>query len=497
MSESFPTIIKALLNPECYPEPVDHVEVIETHISWLLLAGKFAYKIKKPITLPFLDYGSLSKRKSCCEAELRLNSRYAPDIYIEIVAITGTPDHLEFNGHGAPIEFAVKMLRFSEAERLDHVCSRGQLELPQISDLANAIVTFHNHAAITTINSHFGSPDAVIAPARENFEELYSGLNDKELQSKLNALLTWTNSEHNRLMPNFLARKASGHVRECHGDLHLGNIVLIDGHARLFDCIEFNENLRWIDVASDIAFTYMDLLDHHQSGLAGWLINEWLSMSGDYEAMPMLRFYAVYRAMVRAKVAAIRASQNHSDLNEVRRYIALAEQISSPQKLRLTITHGLAGCGKTTASTHLILDDENGSTIRLRSDVERKRLFGLAATAKSNSTLDSGIYNQEAHQRTYHHLHQLAELLLTNGWSVVVDAAFLKRSERDAFRDLAAKTGAEFCISAPKSSIDELRERITNRLKNEQDASEATLEVLEKQISAIEPLDEDERRCIR
>lgn len=503
MHESFPTIIKALLNPECYPDPVERVEVIETHISWLLLAGEFVYKIKKPITLPFLDYGTLSKRQSCCEAELRLNSRYAPDIYLEVVTITGTPDHPQFGGDDTPIEFAVKMSRFNEAGRLDHVCNRGELEPSQISALADAIVTFHHSAAMAPINSRFGSPEAAIAPALENFKELHSLVFDNECQTKLDALLSWTLTEYNRLIPNFTARKVAGQIRECHGDLHLGNIVFIDGRVRLFDCIEFNEGLRWIDVVSDIAFTYVDLLDHSQPGLAGWLINEWLSISGDYDAMPMLRFYAVYRALVRAKVAAIRTNQNHgdlnqkhSDLNEIRGYIALAEQIASPQKLRLIITHGLAGCGKTTASTALLLNDENGGTIRLRSDVERKRLFGLTATAKSNSTLDGGIYNQEAHRLTYRRLYDLAESLLAAGWSVIVDAAFLKRSERDTFRDLAAKTGAKFCILAPQLSPDELRKRIIDRLKKAQDASEATLEVLEKQISAIEPLDEYEHSCL-
>ncbi len=491
--ESFPTIINALLKPECYPHSVERVEVIETHISWLLLAGEFVYKIKKPMTLPFLDYGTLSKRQSCCEAELCLNSRFAPDIYLEVVAITGTPNHPQLGGDSTPIEFAVKMRRFSEAGRLDHVCNRSELEPSQISDLADAIITFHHSAAIAPMHSRFGSPDAVIAPALENFKELQLLISDKECQRKLDALLSWTHTEHKRLIPNFSARKVAGHVRECHGDLHLGNIVLIDGHIRLFDCIEFNENLRWIDVASDMAFTYIDLLDHHRPHLAGWLMNEWLSINGDYDAMPVLRFYAVYRALVRAKVAAIRVNQNHSNLHDVREYIALAEQIASPKKLRLIITHGLAGCGKTTASTSLLLNDKSGNTIRLRSDVERKRLFGLSATAKSHSTFENGIYTQEAHLLTYRCLYDLAESLLAAGWSVIVDAAFLKHPERNAFRDLATKTGAEFCILAPQSSPDELRKRITARLKKGQDASEATLEVLEKQISEVEPLDEDER----
>ncbi|TSA50072.1 MAG: hypothetical protein D4R48_02225 [Nitrosomonadales bacterium] len=496
MHQPLPPLIKALLEPGRYPDPAQGVELIETHASWLLLAGEFAYKIKKPITLPFLDYGTLEQRRACCETELRLNRRFAPDLYLDVVAITGTPENPRFGGDGAPIEFAVKMRRFAEAGRLDRVCARGELEPAHVSALADAVVAFHRDAAIAPVEARFGSPSEVLAPALENFEELHSLLSDAECRSKLDTLLAWTHAEFNRLAPHFAARKAAGQVRECHGDLHLGNLVLIDGRVTLFDCIEFNEDFRWIDVASEIAFTYVDLLDHRQPGLAGWLLNEWLSRSGDYDAMPVLRFYAAYRALVRAKVAAIRAGQNQGDISETREYIALAEWLATPPKPRLIITHGLAGCGKTTASTRLLQSDANAATLRLRSDVERKRLFGLAAADKSHSPLDGGIYGQEAHLLTYRRLQDLAQGLLKAGWSVIVDAAFLKRAERATFRALATQTGVEFRILAPQSSPAQLRARIAARLGKGRDASEATLEVLERQMALIEPLDADERNCL-
>jgi predicted kinase len=273
-------------------------------------------------------------------------------------------------------------------------------------------------------------------------------------------------------------------------------MVLIGGRVVLFDCIEFNEDFRWIDVVSEIAFTYIDLFDHHQPELADWFLNEWLSRSGDYDAMSVFRFYAVYRALVLAKVAAIRAGQDLGNISETREYIKLAERLTLPPKPRLIITHGLAGCGKTTASTRLLLDDANAVTLRLRSDVERKRLFGLAAAVKSNSPLDGGIYGLEAHLLTYRRLQDLAQALLDAGWSVIVDAAFLKHAERAAFRALATQAGAEFRILAPQSSPAQLRARITTRLENEHDASEATLEVLEQQMLWIEPLDTDESNCL-
>ena len=502
MPHSLPPLIEALCEPTRYPDPAPRVEWIETHASWLLLAGDFAYKIKKPITLPFLDYGTLEKRRECCTEELRLNRRFAPALYLEVVALHGTLENPRFDGAGDPIEFAVKMRRFDEAGRLDHVCARGELTPEHLSALADAVVNFHRNAASASADTRFGSPALVLNTALKNFTELLSPelqiFFDTTYPARLDALHAWTRREGERLTPYFLARQAAGRIRECHGDLHLGNLVLINGQLTLFDCIEFNEDFRWIDVASDIAFTYVDLLDHRQPGLAGGLLNEWLNRSGDYEALPVFRFYAVYRALVRAKVAAIRGRQNKgpNDFSEVLDYVTLAERLVAPPKPRLIITHGLSGCGKTRASTRLLLGDSYAATLRLRSDVERKRLFGLAATASSGSPTAGGIYGQDANQRTYQRLHDLARQTLADRWSMVVDAAFLKRAERDAFRALASEMGADFFILAPQATPAQLRERIQARLAKGRDASEATLDVLEKQRIWIETLDADEANLL-
>lgn len=494
MPPPLPALIQALLEPGRYPEPAPRVDLVETHISWVLLAGEFAYKIKKPVTLPFLDFGTLEQRRTFCELELRLNRRFAPALYLDVIAISGSPENPRLGGDGAPIEFAVKMRRFDEAARLDRVCARGALTPEHLSELAQTIVTFHGDAAIAPVQSRFGAPAEILAPVLDNFEGLQALLPGSPWQSRLEALATWSRTEFQRLQPQFMARKAAGRVRECHGDLHLGNLALLDGQVTLFDCIEFNEAFRWIDVASEITFTYVDLLDHRQPGLACWFLNEWLSRGGDHDAVPLLRFYAAYRAMVRAKVAAIRAGQDQGDTREAQGYLALAEQIIAPPRPRLIITHGLSGCGKTVASTRLLLNDPSATTLRLRSDVERKRLVGLAPQAKSGSPVDAGIYRQDARQRTYRHLHDLARQQLAAGWSTIVDAAFLRREERAAFQALAAEAGVAFFILAPQASPAQLRERIVARLKQGSDASEATLDVLDKQMAWIEPLDADESR---
>ena len=493
MDAHLPPLIAALLDPWRYPAAVERVELVQTHISWVLLAGDFAYKIKKPVRLPFLDFSTLAQRQHCCEDELRLNRRFAPDIYLGVVGIYNTPDDPQWAGQGPPIEYAVKMRRFDEAGRLDRVCARGELQPKHVSDLADTLVAFHQQAAVAPLVSRFGSANEVIAPALDNFVDLLRLLPQPDLQTRLRALQAWTEVQFTELAPLMEARKRAGRVRECHGDLHLANMVLIDQRVRLFDCIEFNDDLRWIDVASDIAFAYVDLLAHQQPGLANWLVDEVLSRSGDYEAALVLRFYAVYRALVRAKVAAIRSLQAPDDGHEALTYVALAERLVAPVPKRLVITHGLSGCGKTVASTARLQSDPQASTLRLRSDVERKRLFGLAPTERSHSATDSGIYQSTASAQTYARLRTLAAMLLRAGGTVIVDAAFLKRADRDSFRALAKEAGAVFEILAPQATPAQLRERILARQTAGRDASEATLEVLAQQERTVEPLQSDER----
>lgn len=449
-------------------------ELIETHISWLLLAGEFAWKLKKPITLPFLDYGTPALRRRCCEEELRLNRRFAPALYLGLEAV------------GDSGEWAVKMRRFPEAQRLDHVCARGGLSLAQLSGLARGLQAFHAGAAVAGPDTPFGAPDEVLAQALDNFTTLAPLL--PAAAPRLAELAAWTRAEFARISPQLAARKAGGRVRECHGDLHLGNLVLLDGQVTPFDCIEFSAPLRWIDVASEIAFTYVDLLDRGHPDLAGWLLNEWLAESGDFGAVPVLRFYAAYRAMVRAKVAALGGDAARAD-----DYLGLAETLAAPPPPRLTITFGLSGSGKTTRSSALLRADPRAATLRLRSDVERKRLFRLHALADSRSTADAGIYTADATRRTYAHLADTAASLLAAGWSVIIDAAFLRRDERHAFQALAAAHGARFAILACTAPLDELRHRLQTRRG---DASEATVAILEKQLDWVEALDDSEKALV-
>ncbi len=481
-------LIRALL-ARCYDHPVGDVRLIETHISWVLLAGDYAYKIKKPVDLGFLDFSTLELRLHACEEEVRLNRRLAPDYYLGVVAITGSPDEPSFDGEGSAFEYAVKMRRFPPEDTLDHLAQRGELDAAKIDRLAARIARFHLHeCAVASADSSWGEPEAIARPVAENFELLEARLPDSE---PLKRLREWSEAEHRRLSPLMSERKRAGFVRECHGDLHLGNLAWVDGELLIFDCIEFSPALRWIDAISEVAFCFMDLLHRGQDELAMRFLNAWLESTGDYEGMALLRYYAVYRAMVRAKVAALRAGQAGGEAEhvEVDSCLRLAERLMQAGQSQLWITHGLSGSGKTTISQSLL---QRQGMIRLRSDVERKRLAGLDALARSGGGVGEGLYAAQAGERTYRHLAHLAEKLLDAGWPVIIDAAFLERRQRDPFRDLARRRGAEFLILHVHAEPELLRERISHRAAQGTDASDADLRVLQHQLETVQPPAADE-----
>ncbi|MDP1593287.1 MAG: AAA family ATPase [Gallionella sp.] len=526
MADALPPLIRTLLAaPACYDHAVEKLELIETHISWVLLTGSYAYKIKKPVNPGFLDFSTLALRYQDCTEELRLNRRLAADIYLDVVAITGTTDAPRINGSGEILEYAVKMRQFPAEATLDRLAARGELGNRQIDALAARLAHFHLFECERAANdSPWGEPDAVARPVAENFQILAARLDAPAEIQRLEVLQGWCNAEYARLVPLMSARKQLGFVRECHGDLHLANLAWVDGRLVIFDCLEFSPALRWIDVISEVAFCYMDLLQkNYQSplhievegddcplsrlrervevraggyaGLAFRFLNAWLEATGDYQGVALLRYYAVYRALVRAKVAALRAEQgclaSRAEMNDC---LQLAEQLAFSSShfplstpLSLIITHGLSGSGKTTHSQHML---EKHGMIRLRSDVERKRLAGLDARARGGEA--SGLYSTSFGLRTYQYLAERAEDLLASGWSVVVDAAFLQRRERDRFRDLARRTGADFRILDMPADPAVLRERVRQRQAEGNDASDADLRVLEQQLLTAQPLGEDE-----
>lgn len=487
--------IHNLLTPAGYDHPVRAVRVIETHISWVLLTGDYAYKIKKPLDLGFLDFSTLDKRLAACREEIRLNRRLAPDIYLGVVPITGTPQAPRLNGEGEAFEYAVKMRQFPAEATLDKLDAEGGMTARQVDSIAAALARFHLEGCDKAgTDSPHGTPEAVWKPVAQNFAQIAPLLETAADRDLLDTLSRWSENAHAKLAPLMAARKQNGFVRECHGDLHLGNLAWVDDRLLVFDCIEFNPELRWIDIQSEIAFFYMDLLQRGHDEWAWLFLNLWLEASGDYAGLALLRYYAVYRAMVRAKVAAIRmaqlaGSEREMALAEVRALLQLAMRLTDSMKPSLAITHGLSGSGKSTVTRQLM---QNPGAIRLRSDVERKRMAGLAALAKSDSGLGEKLYAADATRQTYARLAELAGVLLDAAWPVIADATFLMRWQRDLLREVAKARQVEFRILDFPVPLATLEQRIVQRARAGIDASEAGLAVLRHQLDTQEPLGGDE-----
>ena len=285
-----------------YPDSVSRIEMLETHISWVFLAGEFAYKVKKPVDLGFVDFTTLERRRLFCEEELRLNRRLAPQLYLDVLPITGSTESPLIGGSGEAIEYCVQMLRFDQKDLLSRLVTTKELQPRHIDALARRVAEFHAEIPTAKAGAWFGTPEAVAAPIRANFSHL-DGTENAAVKDQVERLRAWCERELSDRENDLLARKHNGFIRECHGDMHLGNMVLLWGTVTIFDCIEFNADLRWIDVASEIAFCTMDLEDRGRVDLARRFLNAYLEWSGDYAGMTVFRLYVeIGRASCRERV---------------------------------------------------------------------------------------------------------------------------------------------------------------------------------------------------
>lgn len=490
-------LVHQLLQQEIERHGREQVQLLETHISWLLMSADTVYKLKKSLDLGFLNYSTLERRHHFCKEELRLNLRTAPELYRDVIAITGSMESPVIGGSGPALEYAVRMHRFPQHQLLDNLLHLDQLPPAVIDILAQTVATFHAQATHAPTDSSLGTAAVVHQPVQENFSQTLPRLSDPQHKLRLERLAQWADGQYQRLRHLMAERRVGGFVRECHGDLHLGNIVLLNGKPILFDGIEFSEPLHWVDVISDIAFLVMDLQARNRFDYACRFLNGYLEHTGDYAGLALLRYYLSYRAMVRAKVAAIRASQIEGDevarnqhMAEFEAYLHQAEGYTQPLPAFIAITYGPSGVGKSFYSRQLL---ERLSVIRIRSDVERKRLFGLTPLAASGSAVGGGIYTAEASSRTYERLLELAGQICAGGLPVLVDATFLEHQHREEFRNLAEQLDVPFMILEFRAPVSELRRRITHRNVRARDASEADVNVLERQLSLMEPLSADER----
>lgn len=489
-------IIAGLSDPSAYPHDTKGVEVVETHISLLFLTGTYAYKVKKSLDLGFLDFSSLRNREYYCREELRLNRRLCPELYLDVVPVTEKNGRIRMAGEGRTIDHAVKMIQFDRDMELDHLLSPNRLNDGQIDQIASVVAAFHLSLAPVVGAVPFGRPDVILKPVLDNFAAVGRIHTDKEAAAVLETLKSWTDTEYRRLLPLFSLRKASGRIRQCHGDMHTGNMVLWNGRVMIFDCIEFNPFFTHIDVLNDIAFLVMDL-EHRGHREHAWrFLNDYLSLTGDYDGLPLLRFYKSYRAMVRAKITAIRLLQEsdledkQATLAEHRSFIDLTRTYSAGAPGGLVITCGVSGSGKTTFARRLA---QRLPAIHIRSDIERKRFFGIGRLERSGGERKRALYASETTRRTYAKLRAIASGCLDENYPVIVDATFLREDERKRFVDLAGRKGVPVVILHCRAPDAVLERRVRDRHREGVDASEADHAVLALQQKGRHPLSAAER----
>ena len=476
----------ALLRGAAFPHPVGALRLIETALSWIVLTGDYAYKVKKPLHNDFVDASTLERRHFLCQEELRLNQRYSQGLYLDVVHIGIGPEGPKLAGGDRPIEYAIRMRQFDVSHELAHALGQQRVSIQEMENFGRDLAGLHLHASASVPNATFGTASIIEQQILANFAPLYQALrNDVQGTKSLAELECWIRSRL-RVLRSLLSLRVSGNcIRECHGDLHAGNILHWDGQWRPFDCLEFDPALRWIDVISDVAFIFMDLGARDRPDLAYALLNAYLDESGDYEGVQLLPLYAVYRALVRAKVASL-----VSQPSQLQRYLATAIALARQHSAALILMHGVSASGKSWLSGELA---RALPAVRIRSDRERQRYAANPAGSVSGGMLDSGRYVPQRVLSTYHRLRFCAECALAAGYLAVVDATFLQRARRREFEVLADRQGCVLLIVACEAPLSVLRQRLHDRRVHGRDLSEATADVLAAQWRNRQAFDEREQ----
>jgi uncharacterized protein len=473
-------LLAFLSDGRSYGLPGAEVERITTHAAHVFLVGDRAYKMKRAVRYSFLDFTALDRRRRALEAELALNRRTAPMLYRRLVPVTRAGgDRLALACSGEPVEWLLEMARFDQEVLLDRVAARGELTPAIVDDLAEEIAAFHAKAAVrTAYGGHPGMREVI-----EGNAEDFAALPEAIFEAERTALLTVRcRDELARRRDLLEQRRRSGQVRHCHGDLHLGNIVLLDGRPVLFDCLEFDEALASIDTLYDLAFLLMDLLHQELGALAQRLLNGYLDATWDDGGVALLPLFLACRAAIRAKVLGLGVARSTDDpaageVAAARDYLERALAYLDPAPARLVALSGVSGTGKSTLARRLApgLGPAPGAAV-LRSDVVRKRLHAVAPSDR----LPPRAYRKEASRAVYDALAGRAAVLVRAGYAVIVDAVFLDPAERAQIERVAFQAGVPFqglWLSAPE---DILVQRVTARRG---DISDATPEVLRQQLA--------------
>jgi len=493
--------IKSLMNPDAYPDPADGVRLVQTHISWIFLAGKFAYKIKKPVDFGFLDFSTLDRRKFYCDEEVRLNRRLCPEIYLGVIPVREAVGGASFHGDGKVVDYAVKMVRLPEEQMADALLTRGELSADDVKRIAATVADFHARAGRADCREGHGSLEAISRNWEENFGQTEEFAGKTMALQDLRLVRNWVERFMTVNAGLFNSRVAGGFIRECDGDLHLENICLTD-RICIFDCIEFNTRFRCIDTAADIAFLLMDLEFYGRRDLAALFLNEYLAASSDIGALLLVNFYRIHRAFVRGKVESFRLKdpgiperEKQEASERARRYFRLARGYVLRERLEpmLLVICGLTGSGKSTIAETIGV--ELGLSV-LSSDRLRKELAGVPLYEHNADDYAGGIYSPAHSEATYRELFTGADHLLGSGEGVIIDATCKRRNDRESLLRIAERHGAPLYLVLVETPESIVRQRLEERAGNGKSISDGRWEVYLRQREEFEPLLSSEGRLL-
>jgi len=491
-----PQVLAALGRPDFYPHPAGGVEHLQTHISHIFLAGDFAYKLKKPVALGFLDFTSLEARRDLCIQELRLNRRLAPWVYLEVLAVVQGLGGLALapldDPGGEAVEYVLKMARLDQDRMMDCLLDQGRVDEAQVRALARLLADFYARAGRGPEVDFAGRPEQVRLNVEENFRQTrdYQGI--CVAPARWQAVQGYSLGFMRENWDLFNQRVASGHIVDGHGDLHSGNINLPEpGEPVVFDCIEFNQRFRHGDAACDLGFLAMDLDHHGEPGLRAALIEEYLAASGDQGLSEVLNFYMCYRAVVRAKVfgfmhddPGLELAERFRDLDRARAYFRQAAAYAGGEPpYFLVCLMGRMGTGKSYLAG--LLSRATGWP-RVSSDVVRKQRAGLIPGQASHDAWGQGLYGPAATDDTYGALARRAASRLAMGGSIIVDASFASEARRRRFLDLAREQGAQTLFVEVYASTQVVAQRLARREAQGGSASDGRPELVAAQAASWE-----------
>jgi uncharacterized protein len=486
-----PSHVQAMLDPSFYLEKPRSIELLQTQMSFVLIAGGFVYKIKKPVNLGYLDYSTIDKREYYCRRELELNKRLCPGAYLDVVTISRSGNEFVLGNGDEIVDFAVKMRNLPQNRMLSILLQRNEVSLEAMERIARRVADFHARAETNAIISDFGSIASIRTNTEENFEQTREAVGRTLSQTKYQRIMEYTRQFVTGNAAIFEGRVNGGRIRDCHGDMHAAHVCITDGIC-IYDCIEFNERFRYGDVASEIAFLAMDL-DHYGRGdLSSCLVDSYVRESDDRDMMKLVPFYKCYRAYVRGKVegfklkdAYLSQKEKDSAVETAAGYFDLAGFYARPRPA-LFVTVGVTGTGKSTMSYALA---RHTGAIVLSSDVIRKGLADIPVTEHRFDVFGSGIYTQEFSRRTYDRMFALAADYLASGRSVVLDATFIRKADRVRAADVAIRHDADLLVMECRLSDESIRQWLARRSRTGS-ASDGREEILEPQMRAFEPVDE-------